>query len=113
MKSGFKMKGYSYPGKSPVKQKVSEDKSQTRKRYQGPLDEETTKRLEEGESNSYRFNEKDEAAYQLEEQARQEAMSQDMGDDKDGKAKAKKTQKKANNLYNEAYIVRDRTKKKQ
>mgnify|MGYP003644586821 CR=1 FL=1 len=25
MKSGFKMKGYSYPGKSPVKQKVDPD----------------------------------------------------------------------------------------
>ena len=26
MKSGFKMKGYSYPGKSPVTQKAKEDK---------------------------------------------------------------------------------------
>ena len=26
MRSGFKMKGYSYPGKSPVTQKVKEDK---------------------------------------------------------------------------------------
>ena len=108
----FKMKGSSFYS-SPMKQKVSEDKSQTRKRYQGPLDEETTKRLEKGESNGYIFNEKDEAAWELEEKAREQVMSQDMGDDKDGKAKAKKTQKKANNLYDEAYIVRDRTKKKQ
>ena len=107
----FKMRGYSAgegTGPTMAKQKVSKDKSQTRNLYQGPITEEDQKRLDAGESKFDIFNEKDEAAWHLEEKAREQIMSQEMGDDKHGKKKAKKTQKKANTLYNEGYIVRDR-----
>tara|TARA_R100001369_G_C3247860_1_gene155484 strand:+ start:248 stop:556 length:309 start_codon:yes stop_codon:yes gene_type:complete len=100
----FKMKGPSLYS-SPITKKaspVSKDKSQTRNLYQGPITEEDQKRLDAGESKFDIFNEKDEAAWYEEQD----------GNKLEGKAK-KKSRKKSDAMFNEAYIVRDRTKKKQ
>jgi len=97
---GLKSKIEAAPGKmydSPAKQKVSGDKSQTRTLYKGPLSEEDTKKLKKGESHNEIFNEKDEAAW-FEEQDGNELS----GDEK------KKSRKKSDAMFNEAYIVRDR-----
>ena len=83
--------------KTMAKQKVSKDKSQTRNLYQGPITEEDQKRLDAGESKFDIFNEKDEAAWYEEQD----------GNELEGKAK-KKSRKKSDAMFNEAYIVRDR-----
>ena len=89
--------GKMYDKKSMAKQKVSKDKSQTRNLYQGPITEEDQKRLDAGESKFDIFNEKDEAAWYEEQD----------GNELEGKAK-KKSRKKSDAMFNEAYIVRDR-----
>ena len=86
----FKMTGYS-AGEgtgSMAKQKVS---------YQGPITEEVQKRLDAGESKFEIFDEKDEAAW----------YEEQYGNELDGDAK-KKSRKKSDAMFNEAYIVRDR-----
>lgn len=95
----FKMTGYS-AGEgtgSMAQQKVSKDKSQTRNLYQGPITEDIQKRLDAGESKFEIFNEKDRDAWDEEQD----------GNELDGDAK-KKSRKKSDAMFNEAYIVRDR-----
>ena len=83
--------------KTMAKQKVSKDKSQTRNLYKGPITEEDQKRLDAGESKFEIFNEKDRDAWDEEQD----------GNELEGEAK-KKSRKKSDAMFNEAYIVRDR-----
>ena len=92
----FKLKGSSFYG-SPLKQRVSRDKSQTRNLYKGPLTKEDTERLESGESHNQVFNDKDLEAWHEEQDGNELS-----GDEK------KKSRKKSDAMFNEAYIVRDR-----
>ena len=97
---GLKAKIKAAPGKmydSPAKQKVSKDASQTRNLYKGPLTKEDTKKLKDGESHNEVFNDKDEAAWFVEQD----------GNELSGNEK-KKSRKKSDAMFNEAYIVRDR-----
>jgi len=93
----YKMKGFGGFKASPAKQKVSKDASQTRNLYKGPLTKEDTKKLKDGESHNEVFNDKDEAAWFVEQD----------GNELSGNEK-KKSRKKSDAMFNEAYIVRDR-----
>jgi hypothetical protein len=105
----FKMKGYTYPGKSPMKKDKGKNYESSKGDQQGPIPKENIKlqKSEHPGTYVYKGGDESERIYDLEER------KSFIEEDEFNSGKSTKQQKKDKaNLEREAEIMRDRSKNK-